>query len=175
MRSWLAALVLAGLGAAALAAGPSFDFVPDGGRGLFAEAFPDPGAARAALATNRTLDEWSAAIAAAAPDLDAKAARTLAGYLAANAPLDALADAQDLAGALPPDGKDLALARCQSCHGLFSGYLMHRRDVDGWRGVFKSPFHVGIAMTPAELATFADYSAVNMPLRVQDVPPELRF
>lgn len=175
IRGPLFTIPLLGMAAAALAAGPSFDFVPDGGRGLFAEVFADPDAARAALAGNRTRGDWTAAIAAAAPDLGAKAARTLAGYLAANAPLDALADAPDPAGALPPDGKDLALARCQSCHGLFSGYLMHRRDDDGWRGVFKSPFHVGIAMTPAELATFADYSAVNMPLRVQDVPPELRF
>ncbi len=175
MRRALISLSVAGIATALWAGGPSFDFMPDGGRATFMQVFPDPEAARAALKAHTTLEEWNAAIAAAVPELDPKGARTLAGYLAANAPLAALAQAEDLSAALPQDGKDLALARCQSCHSLFTGYLMQRRDDAAWRGVFKSPFHSGIAMTEAELATFADYSAVNMPLRFEDVPPELRF
>lgn len=175
MRPARLVLLLAGAAGAALAAAPSFDFMPDGGRTTFAQVFAEPQAARQALAANASLEDWTAAIGAAAPGLDARVARTLAGYLAANAPLTVAAGADDPFAALPPDGKELALAQCQSCHSLFTGYLMQRRDDTAWRGTFKSPFHSGIEMTPTEIATFADYSAVNMPLRVQDVPPELRF
>lgn len=174
MRAPLAAALGLGMVTAGLAAGPSFDFMPDGGRALFETVFPGQ-AGLAVLAQDRSLDEWLAVIAAAAPDLEIRQARTLAGYLAANASIAAVAALSDPSSALPPDGKDLALLRCQSCHSLFTGYLMQRRDDAAWRGVFASPFHVGIAMTPAELATFADYSAVNMPLRIENVPPELRF
>lgn len=174
MHIRLALALCIGAASAALAVGPSFDFMPDGGRTLFAQVFPGK-AGRAALAEHVSLDDWTTAIVAAAPDLETKKVRTLAGYLTANAPYDPLGPSRDLSSVMPPDGKDLALSRCQSCHSLFSGYLMQRRNDAAWRGVFASPFHVGIAMTPAELATFADYSAVNMPLRIEDVPPELRF
>lgn len=170
MHILLTAAVCVGVAGVALAAGPSFDFMPDGGRMLFAAVFPDE-ADRGALAQHVSLDDWTEAISAAAPDLGPKETRTLAGYLAVNAP----SILPDPLSALPPDGKDLALSRCQSCHSPFTGYLMQRRNDAAWRGVFASPFHVGIVMTPAELATFADYSAVNMPLRIEDVPPELRF
>lgn len=170
-----ALLSLPALAGVALAAGPSFDFMPDGGRGLFAQVYPDPAAARTALATRATTEDWLARLAQDAPDLPPREARTLAGYLAANAPLDSGADGAGAEVVLPQDGKDLALAHCQSCHSLFTGYLMQRRDDAAWRAVFASPFHRAIALTPAQIATFADYSAVNMPLPVGVVPPELRF
>jgi hypothetical protein len=58
---------------------------------------------------------------------------------------------------------------------MFSGYLMHDRDEAGWRSTFKAPFHLEIPMTETERDTFSAYSAINMPMRMQDVPPELRF
>lgn len=167
-------IVLVGLGLAlgvARADGDPFAFVPDGGRGLFARVFPTEADRRAALAAARNVTEWETLL--AERDLSGTERRTLAAYLAAIAPRDPAMDASP--AALPPDGRDLALAQCQSCHSLFSGYLMHRRDRNGWLVIFASPFHHAIPMTEAERAIFADYSAINMPLRVQDVPPELRF
>ena len=113
------------------------------------------------------------------PSLDEVTVQTLAGYAALNLPLDqsALSEAaeEELTDLLPPDGKDLSIAQCQFCHSLFSGYLMHDRDRTGWKGTFKAPFHTEIPMTEVERDTFASYSALNMPLSFEDVPPELRF
>jgi hypothetical protein len=81
----------------------------------------------------------------------------------------------DPLSALPADGRSLALMHCQSCHSLFTGYLMQRRDRNGWRMIFASPFHANIPMSAVQREIFADYSTINMPLRVQDVPPEMRF
>lgn len=153
----------------------NFGFMPDGGRGLLSQVFPNPAAVRTALAEGGSLGAWRHRIAAAAPDLDPKEARTLAGYLALNAPLIAAALGTDPEGALPPDGKDLALRHCQSCHSLYSGYLTTRRSAAGWRAIFRSPFHKGITLSPTEIKTFADYSTINMPLRDEDVPARLRY
>ncbi|WP_102108032.1 hypothetical protein [Oceaniglobus roseus] len=113
---------------------------------------------------------WRDEIATRAPALGEKPRATLAAYLSVIAPR-----AADPSGELPPDGRDLALTNCLSCHSLFTGYLMQRRDRAGWLSVFASPFHKEIEVTPEERELFADYSALNMPMRLQDVPPELRF
>jgi hypothetical protein len=104
---------------------------------------------------------------------------TFAAYAALNLPVEEdllaqIADSGDPA-LLPPDGKELAVQQCQFCHSLFSGYLMHDRDETGWKGTFKAPFHTEIPMSETERDTFAAYSALNMPMKMQDVPPELRF
>ena len=111
--------------------------------------------------------------------MDEKAVETFAAYAALNLPvandvLTQLAEDRDLL-LLPPDGKQLAIQQCQFCHSMFSGYLMHDRDEAGWRSTFKAPFHLEIPMTETERDTFSAYSAINMPMRMQDVPPELRF
>lgn len=165
-------LVLAGL---ALAAGiaaaqvDTFAFMPDGGRTAFARAVPDPAKQAELLAQTRSAEEWEAALAGSG--LTGHELATLAAYLSRVAPLEA----GDPVTSLPPDGRDLALSQCQSCHSLFSGYLMQRRDRNGWLVVFASPFHKDIPMSQIEREIFADYSAINMPLRVEDVPPEMRF
>ena len=41
--------------------------------------------------------------------------------------------------------------------------------------MFMSPFHRELKMTPAEREEFSRYSALNMPMKVEDVPAELRF
>lgn len=171
---------LAAVAATAVAQSQDYDFMPSGGRTILMDLLGEeagadlPGiAAREAAA-----EEWRAWASERDPALGEKALATFAGYAEHNFPLEgerlASAQAGDLA-ALPPDGKDLAIAQCQFCHSLFSGYLMHRRDETGWRGTFKSPFHSEIPMTELERDTFARYSALNMPLRFEDVPPELRF
>lgn len=160
--------LLAGLALAGLAmAGDPFGFVPEGGRTLFARAFPDRAGQRAALAVHRSAEAWRAALDGSG--LDDVQAATLAAYLAEVAPL------QPGEMDMPADGRDLALMQCQSCHSLFAGYLMQRRDRQGWLAIFASPFHGGIPMDDRERAIFADYSAINLPLRLQDVPPEFRF
>lgn len=156
------------------APGGSFAFMPDGGRGLFLRAFPDPAAQRDALTRTRSPQDWQAALASSG--LTPREVATLAAYLSHIAPRPAgEGSGESPAASLPPDGHDLALAQCQSCHSLFSGYLMQRRDRSGWLVVFASPFHKVIPMTQAEREIFADYSALNMPMRIEDVPPEMRF
>lgn len=166
MKPGFALAVLALVAGAGAAQVDPFAFMPDGGRGLLVRAFPTPETQAQALSEIRSAEDWQAAL--AATGLTERETATLAAYLARVSPL---APTQ----VLPHDGRDLALAQCQSCHSLFSGYLMQRRDRNGWLVVFASPFHKDIPMSQAEREIFADYSAINMPMRVEDVPPEMRF
>jgi hypothetical protein len=77
--------------------------------------------------------------------------------------------------ALPPDGRDLAWNECQSCHSLFASHLTQKRTLQGWLNVFLSPFHREMKMTAKEREEFARYSTLNMPMKVEDVPQDLRF
>lgn len=157
----------------------SFDFMPDGGRGLLSRVAANPEDLAEIAAASRSLDEWRDRLAALKADLTPKEIDTIAGYLSVNMPLDSDAKSTqataDLAAVLPPDGKQLAIDNCQFCHSIFSSYLMQDRDIQGWRSIFQSPFHREIKMTARERETFALYSAANMPLNFEDVPPELRF
>lgn len=155
----------------------NFDFMPDGGRGLLARLVANGGAVLTEIVgARRDLAGWQDYLAGRG-DLSDTEHITLAGYLSANFPLpeDAVQAGDDLLAGLPPDGKDLAIANCQTCHSIFSGYLMQDRDSQGWRSIFLSPFHRELAMTERERETFALYSAANMPLEFETVPPELRF
>lgn len=169
-RGWLWVGLALVAGAAAGQADP-FGFLPDGGRGSFLRAFPDPAAQAQALAQTRTAAEWQDALAGTA--LTPREAATLAAYLSRVAPLTV--GSEVTAAALPADGRDMALAQCQSCHSLFSAFLMQRRDRTGWLSVFASPFHRAIPLNGTEREIFADYAAINMPMRIEDVPPDLRF
>lgn len=159
----------------------SFAFMPPGGREILARLVaPGDAAALVEVAGRQaSAEDWAAWAATQAPDLGEQAIATFAGYAALNLPASDPAQAKlletgDLA-ALPPDGKDLAIAHCQYCHSFFTGYLMQDRDEVSWLGTFKSPFHAEIPMSDVERATFASYSALNMPLKYEDVPPELRY
>lgn len=172
-----AATLIAG---AALAQGDGFEFMPPGGRDILATLVAGDAARLGAVAA-RSDDRagWAGWLREAAPDMDAVQVETFAAYAAFNLPVgdDLLGQISDTgdAGLLPPDGKDLAIQQCQFCHGFFSGYLAHDRDEVGWKGTFKAPFHAEIPMTETERDTFASYSALNLPLAIRDVPPELRF
>jgi hypothetical protein len=101
---------------------------------------------------------------------------TLAAYLAVNLPLpEGTAKADNLAAALPPDGRELAWNQCQLCHSLFSSYLTQEREAQAWRNMFESPFHRQLKMAPQEREEFSRYSALNMPMKIDDVPQDLRF
>lgn len=178
-------MLLAGFGAACVAlplmAQPDFGFMPDGGRhtiaGLFAKA---PDVLKEIVSQKRTDAEWQAWLKSEAPDLTDKQLKTLGSYLELNMPMDATAidkigQAKEVVEVLPQDGKDIAIANCQYCHSLFTGYLVQRRDLKAWQGTFKSPFHKEIHMDERQRETFSRYSAINMPMRYEDVPEELRF
>ncbi len=173
--------------AAALASGQSFDFMPPGGKAILIETLGKGDPAEIAAIASRKADreEWVAWARSHEAGLDDPAIETFAGYAALNFPLDGekllairtngLDVPDEDEPVLPPDGKDLATAQCQFCHSLFSSYLMQDRDKVGWESTFKSPFHVELPMTETERATFVSYSVTNMPLKFEDVPPELRF
>lgn len=164
-----------------LAEEDQFGFMPAGGRALLLDLLDhvDAETLTEVAGWKKGAEDWQAWALSLTTDLDEKALATFAGYAELNLPVGkdvllALAESGD-AALLPPDGKELAIAQCQFCHSLFSGYLMHDRDEIGWKSTFKSPFHLEIPMTEVERQTFARYSAINMPLRFEDVPPEWRF
>jgi len=185
--------VLLLLAAAALAAGAAapaadvFDFIPEGGRTLLAKALagrPANDPARALVSGKHTRDEWLAYLrgeAKALPgvrELDEKQATTLADYLAHNMPLPAgkapsspaLANWQK---ALPPDGRDLALEHCQSCH-IITVVITQDRAKAQWLGTMNKPSHVQIKITPAQRDALADYLVLNAGIPIDQVPEELR-
>lgn len=175
--------LLAALGivvfAFAQAAGEDNAFMPKGGRALLLGLLgvpPDQAELRAIAQARRTEPEWRAFAAARNKALTERELATLAAYLAVNMPLsDDAVKRGNLAAALPPDGRDLAWSGCQPCHSLFASHLTQKRTVQGWRNMFLSPFHRELKMNPQEREEFARYSALNMPMKIEDVPQELRF
>jgi hypothetical protein len=152
-------------------------FMPKGGRALLLDLMPQPKAEaelRQITQQKRTEQEWRAYVDDRGKSLTEKERVTLAAYLAVNLPL-AGEPKQPGAESLPADGRDLAWNECQSCHSLFSGYLTQNRDAQAWRNVFLSPFHKQMKVSPQAREEFARYSAINMPLKVDDVPQELRY
>ena len=177
-RALMAAAVLAVLVPVTVAAQTDLAFMPDGGRAYLLALFDrEPETVAGIVKARRGAAAWETWL-AARPDLKERERRTLAGYLSITMPLDGAAALQEKVAfetALPPDGKQLAVENCQFCHSFFTGYLTQSRDADGWRAIFKAPFHKEIRMTPAERETFALYSAANMPLPTETVPQELRY
>ncbi|HUL94072.1 MAG TPA: hypothetical protein VLV56_17180 [Burkholderiales bacterium] len=160
------------------AAAQDFSFMPKGGRTLLLGLLGAPASAselRTVVQSRRSEAEWRAFLEGRGT-LSERERATLAAYLEVNMPLAPdVAASPDLAAALPPDGRSLAETECQSCHSIFSSYLTQSRDAQGWRNVFLSPFHKQLKMAPAQREEFARYSALNMPMKVDDVPPDLRF
>ena len=160
-----------------------FSFMPKGGTALLLDVFgaaPDPATLAEMTAAARSEADWNELLLARKTALGDKELRTLAAYLALNMPLprdalDAAAKAGDIATALPPDGRELAWNGCQSCHSLFAGYLTQDRDLQGWQNTFQSPFHRELKMSAEEREEFSHYSVINMPMKFEDVPEDLRF
>jgi hypothetical protein len=160
-----------------------FSFMPKGGKTLLLEVFgasPDAATLAEMSAAGRSEADWNEIVTARKTGLSDKEVRTLAAYLALNMPLPpealaAAAKAGDIATVLPPDGRELAWNGCQSCHSLFAGYLTQDRDLQGWQNLFQSPFHRELKMTPPERDEFSHYAVINMPMKFEDVPEDLRF
>ena len=152
-----------------------FDFIPAGGRTLL-EMIREEGlqpdlAARIAetggdpTAWRETLDA-AKAVAPALGGLDDWQTDTLAHYLAANTPLDP-------GGELPRDGRDMALALCQSCH-IITVVVTQDRTREAWLGTMNSPSHIEIKTTEAEREALAEYLVINAGIPIDLVPPALR-
>lgn len=177
-------LVLASIGLAVMVAGAHsedrFAFMPDGGKALLVRLFGPGGKHQDRLGEMLSLkgeaDDWLHRLAPLLPEgTGEQAAQTLAAYLAGNFPPDgaeALAADPHWPDRLPTDGKDLAVSHCVTCHSFTSHYLMQKRNARLWMLTFAMPFHRAIAMSPAEQRTFADYSAINMPLPRSAIPKD---
>jgi hypothetical protein len=181
-RLLVAAILLLGPLARAAPA-EDYDFMPKGGKALLLELLGtplDPAELRKLTQARHTEAEWRAIVARRGKAFTDRQLATLAAYLAVYMPLapagtkDA-AKSGDLSSSLPPDGRELAWKQCQSCHSLFASHLTQDRDAQGWRNMFLSPFHREMKMSPQEREEFARYSALNMPMKFEDVPEELRF
>jgi hypothetical protein len=184
LRPWILAAALTILqGLPGAEAQETYDFMPRGGKTLLIELLGSPVDTAELLlivGARRGEDGWDEFLAAREDSLGDRERRTLAAYLAVNMPLEegALDEAEqqgDAVAALPPDGRELAWNYCQFCHSLFTSHLTQDRDIQGWLGMFESPFHREMKMSPRERETFARYSAINMPMRIEDVPEDLRF
>lgn len=180
MASILAvAAVPAFLAVSHAAGGEDYGFMPKGGRALLIELLPQPNNAselRFVTQSKRAEPEWRAFVDERGKSLTEQQRATLAAYLAVNMPLSGdSASGQMGSPPLPADGRDLAWNECQSCHSLFSGYLTQAREPQAWRNIFLSPFHRQMKLSPLEREEFARYSALNMPLKVDDVPQDLRY
>lgn len=171
-------MLLVSLGAAVFAlvqAGEDHAFMPKGGRALLLELLGADAAELSRTAQARASEaQWREFADARGKALGERERATLAAYLSVNMPVPQASLAR-LPAALPPDGRDLAWNQCQSCHSLFTSHLMQDRDAQAWRNMFESPFHRGIKMSAQEREEFARYSALNMPMKAEDVPAELRF
>jgi hypothetical protein len=166
------AWLLAAAGLAIAGAAETFDFMPKGGRALLVQvAGKAPAQLRGITQERRTEPQWRE-FADAQPSLSERERATLAAYLAVNMPMAAAA--QD-AKALPLDGRDLAWEQCQSCHSLFAGFLTQSGNAVRWRNMFLAPFHRNMKMSPREREEFARYAEINMPMKVEDIPADLRF
>lgn len=161
------------------AAGEDNAFMPKGGRALLLDllgASPDTKEISAIVQARRTEPEWLDFVSARKKALTERELATLAAYLAVNMSMsDDAVKRGNLASALPLDGRDLAWSGCQNCHSLFASHLTQKRPAQGWRNMFLSPFHRELKMSPQEREEFARYSALNMPMKIDDVPPDLRF
>jgi hypothetical protein len=172
----IATLALMGVGLSQ----EDFGFMPKGAKALLPAIAATADDVRAIAKAKRSEAEWQDFVSKRKADLAERDLNELTAYLSINMPVDEAplpqsGDRAALIAALPQDGRELAWFQCQSCHSLFTGYLMQNRDVQGWRSIFLSPFHRNIKMSAAERETFARYSTGAMPMKAEDVPSDLRF
>lgn len=146
-----------------------FAFMPDGGRSILEKVLAKrPDVATELGETHRSVDWLIHIQQGELPGtgwLDEWQAQTLADYLAYANPIDPTA--------LPPDGRDMTLARCQSCH-IVTVVVTQARTKEAWLGTMSKPSHVGVPLTPAERDQLADYLTVNAGIPIDAIPPELR-
>ena len=172
---WAGAVAVAAAALVFAAGGETSDFMPKGGRALLLAIVGESSAKlRDIVQQKRTEEEWLqyAKEQSRTKPMTDKEQATLAAYLAINMPA---ATAVQGAAALPRDGRDLAWEGCQNCHSLFTSFLTQTGSANRWRNEFQFPFHRNLKMTAQEREEFARYAEINMPMKVEDVPADLRF
>jgi mono/diheme cytochrome c family protein len=164
-----------------------FAFIPAGGRTLFAQliaSHPPADELQAILTGKRTRTEWLAYLKGKGKTLPAlqplgeQELLTLADYLSFNMPLASgqgpadLARA-DLSKALPPDGRDFALEKCQGCH-IITVVITQVRPEAAWLGTMNKPSHSRIKLSREQREALASYLVLNGGIPIDQVPEELR-
>jgi hypothetical protein len=164
-----------------------FAFIPEGGRTLLTSIFatrPPPDEIRALLTGKRTREEWTGYLkehtktVPALAGLGDKEVETLADYLAFTMPLAASQVPTDLARAdwgraLPMDGRDYALEKCQGCH-IITVVITQNRPKEHWLGTMNKPSHIGIRLNKAQREQLASWLVLNAGIPIDQVPEELR-
>jgi mono/diheme cytochrome c family protein len=143
-----------------------FDFIPEGGRSIVERLLDRAPTLADALTQPRDAEAWSALLDDPAYGLDDWTRRTAAEYLAY---AGAITDPADL----PWDGRDMTLARCQSCH-IVTVVVTQARTREAWLGTLNKPSHVEVPLSEAERGQLADYLVVNGGLPIDVIPPALR-
>lgn len=164
-----------------------FAFIPVGGRTLLArvvESHPPADELQAILTAKHTREEWLSYLKSKAKSVPAlqkfseQELLTLADYLSFNMPLASGQTAADLAKAdlekaLPPDGRDFALEKCQGCH-IITVVITQVRPVPAWLGTMNKPSHSRIKLSREQREALASYLVLNGGIPIDEVPEELR-
>ena len=164
-----------------------FAFIPSGGRTLLAQvvtSHPPASELQAILSGKHTGQEWLAYLKGKTKSVPAlqkfseQEVLTLADYLSFNMPLDPAQSPVDLAKAdlteaLPPDGRDFALEKCQGCH-IITVVITQVRPVPAWLGTLHKPSHIRIKLSQEQREALASYLVINGGIPIDQVPEELR-
>lgn len=159
-----------------------FAFIPAGGRTLFAQvvaSHPPSDELQAILTGKRTRAEWLAYLKSRAKSLPEvqkfgeQELTTLADYLSFNMPLASGQATAGLDKALPPDGRDFALEKCQGCH-IITVVITQVRPVPAWLGTMNKPSHSRIKLSREQREALASYLVLNGGIPIDDIPKELR-
>jgi hypothetical protein len=186
-RHWLIPAVLGALllGQVPAISQLDYSFMPKGGKTLLLDILgdkPDRKDLLNILAARRSEAEWQKFVPERVKGMSERERQTLAAYLAINMPIKNPDQAvtmatkpEELFAALPRDGRELGFYECQFCHSLFTSHLTQARSFQAWMNMFQSPFHRELKMTAQEREEFSRYSEINMPMKIEDVPQDLRF
>jgi mono/diheme cytochrome c family protein len=164
-----------------------FAFIPAGGRTLLAQLVasrPPADELQAILTAKHSRDEWLTYLKGKTSSLPVlqkfgeQELLTLADYLSFNMPLSSGQSAADLAKAdlekaLPPDGRDFALEKCQGCH-IITVVITQVRPVPAWLGTMNKPSHSRIKLSREQREALASYLVLNGGIPIDQVPEELR-
>lgn len=163
-----------------------FAFIPHGGRTLLAQVLdnrPVAGDVQAMLGAKHTRDEWVSylrghtAQVPAVGKLSPKELQTLADYMAFNMPLAAKAPSSPTRAnwekALPMDGRDMTLEKCQGCH-IVTVVVTQDRTKEAWLGTMNKPSHVQIKLSKDQREALANYLVLNAAIPIDQVPEDLR-
>lgn len=164
-----------------------FAFIPAGGRTLLEQvvtSHPPADELHAILTGKHTRQEWLADLKSKTKSVPAlqkfsdQELTTLADYLSFNMPLASGQSAADLARAdltkaLPPDGRDFALEKCQGCH-IITVVITQVRPVPAWLGTMNKPSHTRIKLSKEQREALASYLVLNGGIPIEQVPEELR-